>query len=228
MKLKRTATLLAALGIVAPCVLAQTSTTPPANPSAPASASGVTAQPPVESRGELSSGGANATQSEAGMDLRPAPGPSERLKPVTRNDVTYLCGGVGEEEVQAMKQQAKDYDLMLTFAARDGAYLADVDVDISDARGNSVLQANCDSPMLLIDLPKAGTYRVHADAAGYTLNRSVKVAAGKKTGRHLATAVLVWPQQVAEAGGAASSTGTSGGASQGRSDSGAGSSSEAR
>lgn len=145
-----------------------------------------------------SSGGVNGMQSEAGMELRAASPSTAELKPVVQGDVTYLCGGVGEDEEAFMKQEAKGYDLMLTFAARNGAYLADVNVDIADAKGNSVLQATCDGPIMLVDLPRSGSYRVNADAAGYTLQQTVKVSAAKKTRRSVASASLVWPQQVAE------------------------------
>ena len=147
---------------------------------------------------DASSGGPNAMQSEAGMELRAAAPPAAELKPMVQGDVTYLCGGVGAEEAAYMKRQAKDYDLMLTFATRSGAYLADVDVEISDARGTSVLEANCDAPIMLVDLPRSGNYKVRADTAGYELSRTVKVATGKKTRQSVAAASLVWPQQVAE------------------------------
>ncbi|WP_136414638.1 MULTISPECIES: hypothetical protein [Oxalobacteraceae] len=175
--------------------------------------SGASGTAPVNHAGsstDISSGGPNPMQSEAGMELAPAPPVTARLQPVVQNDVTYLCGGVGEEEVSYMKNEAKGYDLMLTFAAKSGAYLADVKVDIKDAKGESVLQASCDSPILLVDLPRSGTYRVHADAAGYALNKTVKVAAARKKGQHLASAVLVWPQRVAEAEGTATTSSGSG------------------
>lgn len=150
-------------------------------------------------------------QSEAGAELRQDQSPIARLKPVTQDDVTYLCGGVGEEEVAYMKQEAKGYDLMLTFAARDGSYLADVDVDIKDAKGNSVLQTACDSPILLVDLPRSGTYRVRAETAGHELNRTVKVSAGEKKRQRVAATVLSWPQRIADAGADSSAaTGSSG------------------
>lgn len=163
--------------------------------------------------------GSSGMQSEAGAELRSAAPPTARLQPQTQNDVTYLCGGVGAEEAAYMKQQARGYDLMLTFTARDGSYLADVNVDIQDAKGNSILQANCDSPMLLVDVPKSGTYRIHADAAGYELNRTAKVRAKEKTGPHVASVVLSWPQQVAE--GPASRETSSGGDGSSDSSSGA-------
>jgi len=160
---------------------------------------------------DASSGAADAAPSEAGIEIPPAPPLVERLKPVTQDDVTYLCGGVGQEEAQHMKKEAKGYDLMLTFATRRGDYLADVDVDIKDAKGNTVLQTACDSPILLVDLPRSGTYRVRAEAAGYTLNETVNVRGSERKGQRVASTVLNWPQRVAEAGEAATpATGTSG------------------
>jgi len=169
----------------------------------PAEGTPITAPALPSGSTELSSGGVNATRSEAGVELeaeRFPSSPAERLRPVMRNDITYLCGGVGEEESAYMKSEASSYDLMLTFAARGGAYLADVGIEIADAGGKRLLQARCDSPMMLVDLPRAGSYRIRADANGHVISRSVKVNAGRKTGQHLATAVLTWPRQAAEKG----------------------------
>lgn len=198
--MKRISSLLIALGMLSAPVLAQVHSTPQPTPGVESSGAS----------GDNSSGasGAGPMRSEAGADLQPPPSPIARLKPVTQDDVTYLCGGVGEEESSYMKQQAKGYDLMLTFATRSGAYLADVDVDIRDAGGNTVLQLACDSPILLVDLPQGGTYKVRAEAAGYTLNKSVKVAGGRKQSPKVASSILSWPQQVAEGGAAPTSTGS--------------------
>lgn len=198
--MKRISRLLIALGVLSTPVLAQVHSTPQPVPGAESSGAS----------GDSSSGasGSGPMRSEAGADLPPPPSPIARLKPVTQDDVTYLCGGVGEEESSYMKQQAKGYDLMLTFATRSGAYLADVDVDIRDASGNTVLQLACDSPILLVDLPQGGTYKVRAEAAGYTLNKSVRVAGGRKQSPKVASSILSWPQQVAEGGGSPTSTGS--------------------
>lgn len=212
--MKSTLSILMALGLVSHAAHAQLNVPPPASEPSTVSATDVTGPvSPSTSSGssEASSGASGAMQSEAGAELREAQSPIGRLKPVTQDDVTYLCGGVGEEETAYMKQEAKGYDLMLTFATRDGAYLADVDVDIRDAKGNSVLQMACDSPILLVDLPRSGTYRVRAETAGFELNRTVKVSAGEKKRQRVANAVLSWPQQAAEAtAGATTATGSSG------------------
>lgn len=174
------------------------------------------AAPRYDSSGSSSEGssssGASGLQSEAGAELNPAPSPIARLKPQTQGDVTYLCGGIGEEETSYMKREAQGYDLMLTFATQDGSYLADVNVDIRNLKSEPVLQTMCDSPILLVDLPRSGTYRIRAETAGYVLNQTAKVTAKEKRGAQLAAIVLAWPQQVAEAPappGATSSGGSS-------------------
>jgi hypothetical protein len=157
-------------------------------------------------------------QSEAGVEEATPPAtPAERLKPQTAGDITYLCGGVGAEEVGYMKRAARNYDLQLTFAAKDGSYLADVNVQISDARGKPLLQTTCDAPLLLVNLPQSGRYRVQAEAAGYRLDRTARVEArrNKSAAPHVASLVLVWPQQVAEAAGGNNATGASGAAGHG-------------
>ena len=208
--------LLIAVALASPYALAQVSTEPPPTASGATDITGTSGTSSGISSGDSASGASgasNAMRTEAGADLQAPPSPIARLKPVTHDDVTYLCGGVGAEETAYMKQEAKRYDLMLTFATRDGAYLADVDVDIKDAKGNSVLQTACDSPIMLIDLPHGGKYKVRAETAGYTLNQTVKVASGKGGRQHVASTVLSWPQQVAEAGVAPTSTGAGSGGS---------------
>lgn len=212
--MKTTLGLLMALGLASQPVFGQSQAPDPQQNGGRVNASDITGPTtPSTSSGsssDLSSGASGPMRSEAGAELQDQ-SPIAGLKPVTQDDVTYLCGGVGEEEAAYMKKEAKGYDLMLTFAARDGAYLADVDVDIKDAKGNSVLQTACDAPILLVDLPRSGTYRVRAETAGYQLNKTVKVATSAKKRPHVAAAVLSWPQSVAEAGAAATtSTGGSG------------------
>jgi hypothetical protein len=114
--------------------------------------------------------------------------PPVSLQPQTAGDVTYVCGGVGQGEQQAIKAQAGKYDLMLTFAVTHGAYLADVDVEIKDARGGVVLSAKCDGPIMLVDLPRGGTWRVTAHANGQTRQKTINAGSGR-----LAQATLVWP-----------------------------------
>jgi hypothetical protein len=191
----KTRTLLIAVSLASSTALAQM----------PSPSQGAESQSNPQSDSGSNTSGAPAGQSSSAAGSEPSP--LSALKPKTENGVTYLCGGVGEEEASYLKREARNHDMMLTFATRRGAYLADVNVDIRNARGQSVLQTNCDGPIMLVDLPQGGTYRVRADANGYTLNQTVNVQHGKGSHKVAAT-VLSWPERVA--GGPASSSTQSG------------------
>lgn len=143
------------------------------------------------------------------------------VTPRTENGVTYLCGGVGDEESSYMKQTAaKDYDLMMTFTERTGSFVANVDVSIKDARGRTVLETKCDAPILLVDLPSGGNYRIHADAGGRAIDRSAAVKGGRGHARQVS---FVWPAGTSAStsvGGDATSRESSGSGSYGTENSG--------
>ncbi|KQM78395.1 hypothetical protein [Xylophilus sp. Leaf220] len=77
--------------------------------------------------------------------------------------VRHVCGGIGSDESTAFRAAMKDHPLSLLFARASGDYLADVQVDVQDAQGKSVLSTKAAGPVCLVDLPK-GTYTVHASA----------------------------------------------------------------
>jgi len=100
--------------------------------------------------------------------------------PQQQNGITYINGGVGEEEQAAMKAQRADYNLLLTFATKQsGAYRSDVQLDITDAKGASLVTAANAGPMFFAKLP-AGTYRIRAAAEGKTFKRTIKVGNAPK------------------------------------------------
>jgi opacity protein-like surface antigen len=109
----------------------------------------------------------------------------------TQGDVTYLTGGIGSDESQAMSQAARNWPLTLEFAVKDGtsnAFAANVKVRIEDAKGQSVLEATAKGPFLLARLAP-GRYTVHAEFEGSTLTRKLTLKAGTPVRE-----VLLWPQ----------------------------------
>ena len=102
------------------------------------------------------------------------------VTPKQQNGITYINGGVGEEEQGAMKAQRADYNLLLTFATQQsGAYRSDVQLDIMDAKGAALVSAANTGPMFFAKLPP-GTYRISAAAEGKTFKRTVKVGNAPK------------------------------------------------
>jgi len=93
--------------------------------------------------------------------------------------VTYLSGGVGSDQSAAMKQEMRNYPLVLEFAGHTSGgndYLADIPVQIVDAHGNAVLSTVTRGPFLLASLPD-GHYSVTATYNGLSKRRSVNVHA---------------------------------------------------
>jgi len=95
--------------------------------------------------------------------------------------VRYVCGGIGSDESNAMRAAMKDHPLALLFARADGAYLADVDVDIKGADGAPSLALRASGPVCLVDIP-AGRYTISAGmAGGEAKSQTVTVGGGSKT-----------------------------------------------
>jgi hypothetical protein len=112
-----------------------------------------------------------------------------QLTPKSENGVTYLCGGIGAAEAAQMKREAANYNLMLTFAESSGAYMANVSVDIADAHGKPILHTVCDAPIMLVDLPTAGSYKITADVNGNPVSKTVRA----RPGRRGAAVGMTWP-----------------------------------
>lgn len=112
----------------------------------------------------------------------------------SQNGIRYVCGGVGSDSAANLTQAAREHNLVLTFATKEGDYLADVNVNISDARGRPLLAATCDGPIMLVDVPKGGLYRVVAEVDGKQESGKVQIQAHGK-GKRLA---LVWPRERAD------------------------------
>jgi hypothetical protein len=124
---------------------------------------------------------ANAALSLAlAASLAPAAALAAPAQPQQQNGVSYISGGVGQDEQNAMRALRSDYNLRLTFATKQtGAYRSDVQLDVVDAKGNSVLSVANTGPMLFARLPP-GVYRISASAEGKTFKRSVKLGTGAK------------------------------------------------
>lgn len=101
----------------------------------------------------------------------------------TSAGTTYLNGGIGKGETEAMRQMAKEFPLRLTFSERkDGEFIADVPIVISDVKGNSVFELPKAGPMLYVKLPN-GKYKISARFKG--VNESREVTLNGKEGKDI-------------------------------------------
>lgn len=90
--------------------------------------------------------------------------------------VSFVSGGVGQDESQALRSAASQWPLSLRFTARSGEYLADVHVTIDDAHGTSVLDTTSRGPYMLVKVPP-GRYSVHVSHAAISKTSAVTVSA---------------------------------------------------
>lgn len=96
-----------------------------------------------------------------------------------QGEVTYISGGVGQAEADAIKHVAKYYPLELEFllkAKPKDEYLSAVNVRIKDAQDKMVLNIKADGPFLLAKMP-AGKYTVSAEREGKVEHRQIEIAA---------------------------------------------------
>ncbi|WP_010090822.1 carboxypeptidase-like regulatory domain-containing protein [Burkholderia ubonensis] len=93
-----------------------------------------------------------------------------------QGDVTFVSGGIGQDESTAFQRNEAAWPLALRFTGAGGEFLADVQVRIADANGAEVLKTDAHGPYMLVKLPP-GRYTVQASYQGKDETRSVTVTA---------------------------------------------------
>jgi 3-deoxy-D-manno-octulosonate 8-phosphate phosphatase KdsC-like HAD superfamily phosphatase len=98
---------------------------------------------------------------------------SAQTNRTSQGGVPYVSGGVGDEEIAAMRAMAGQYNLKLEFALTGGDFLSDVRVML---RGPVNLDAVSDGPLFMAKVPP-GLYRVTVTCNGVAKTRQVTVGA---------------------------------------------------
>lgn len=103
----------------------------------------------------------------------------ERLQVREERGVRYVSGGIGLNEREELNALSKQFNLRIRFAVQGGNYLADINVDITNASGEKVLSAKSEGPWFFAQLAP-GIYRVDVQAMDRAQNQSVRVNAGRQ------------------------------------------------
>ena len=94
-------------------------------------------------------------------------------------DSSYLNGGIGTEEADAIRLKAASFPLRVTFSqGKDGKSIAGATVTIADNKGKPVFDLQDAGPILYVKLPN-GSYKLKAEYEGVSINKNV-VLSGKK------------------------------------------------
>lgn len=114
------------------------------------------------------------------------------LPPETKQgNVSFVTGGIGQSEAIAFQQDAKRFPLELEFVMRDtprDAFLSDVNVNIRNHVGITVLNTVSQGPFLLATLPP-GKYTITANVDGIVKHGAINISPNKHE-----RAVFVWPK----------------------------------
>jgi hypothetical protein len=103
------------------------------------------------------------------------------------NGVSYISGGVGSEEADALNRMSDHFNLKLTTAIPSGQFTSPSMIRIADVRGAKVIEVRPNGPIFLAKMP-AGEYVIQATAEGQTMTRKVTVPASG-----LEAVAMSWP-----------------------------------
>lgn len=91
--------------------------------------------------------------------------------------ISYVSGGVGEEESQAILSEAKQWPLLLELSQLEngrGVWIFGAKIKILNSQNQVIFDAQADGPYILINL-NAGQYQVEASYQGVVLKRSINI-----------------------------------------------------
>jgi hypothetical protein len=105
------------------------------------------------------------------------------LQSLIEAHIAYVNGGIGSDEADELRAEARYFPLELMFSRRGegerAEFVADVHLQIFDAAGRVVVDRASQGPIFLARLPD-GTYTVSAEFQGRTQVRRVALGNGRR------------------------------------------------
>lgn len=106
-----------------------------------------------------------------------------------------MIGGIGNASQKTLQPHATAYPLHIVTVSSEGKYVSDVDIQIVDANGKTLLETSATGPKLYAQV-EPGTYTVKGTLDGKTKTQKVQINAGET-----AQATLRWSDHVIDCGG---------------------------
>lgn len=115
--------------------------------------------------------GLSAAQTAGAMTDAPA------LVQGQQGEIAFVSGGTSLDDRAALRQTEDQYNLRLTFAVRpSGEYLSDVNVTLTDDKGQTLLDTISNGPLFFAHVPP-GRYRVTVTSGRETQTRDIAIGA---------------------------------------------------
>lgn len=101
-----------------------------------------------------------------------------------KNGIDYITGGVGEEELEAIKAQEQNFNVRILASSSQGEYMGEMAFRFLDDKGVEVFRVYDAGPYLYANLP-VGKYTIEGAAQSGEIQRSTvnAMATPPKTGR---------------------------------------------
>lgn len=96
--------------------------------------------------------------------------------------ITYVTGGIGEDDTKAMEAIRNKYNLHITLSKKDGAFIADATLAIFDRSGNELLTARV-GPLFYALLPP-GRYVVLASSENARQTKNITITRHRASDVH--------------------------------------------
>ena len=94
--------------------------------------------------------------------------------------ISYITGGVGEDEARAITSEAKQWPLLLEMSQLEngrGVWIFGATINILNDKSQSIFNAQADGPYMLVNL-EVGTYTIQASFNGVQQTKLVSIKAG--------------------------------------------------
>jgi len=101
----------------------------------------------------------------------------EALEVQQEGKISYVNGGVGDEEMAALQSMQHSYNLRIMNVDKTGHYLDNVHITLRDQQNNILLETT-GGPLFFIKVPN-GRYTVDATYNGVVKNQTANVVKGK-------------------------------------------------
>lgn len=100
-----------------------------------------------------------------------------------QGEVAFVTGGIGDEERAEIEAMKGDYNFYVQNASKNGAYVEDAQVVITNKAGEVVLETDA-APILYACLP-VGRYQLKAQLGEQTLSQKFTITGKKPAHVHL-------------------------------------------
>ena len=95
--------------------------------------------------------------------------------------ISYITGGIGDGETQAILTEAKQWPLLLEMSQLEngrGVWISGAMINIFNDQNQTIFNAQADGPYMLINLG-AGDYAIQASYQGVEQKRAISIKAGQ-------------------------------------------------